>query len=139
MQGVDAVLTDLFGFITSLYADVGTYLGESDIRPKATFEVEDAYEAAEPIPIRATLDIPDPAHRLMARIESTADGTAAHYELLTADGTSFEAVVPKLDAGFYRITVASHANVSENHRVEPSTDVFAVSDAAALEQALDEA
>ncbi|MEZ4496959.1 MAG: hypothetical protein R2845_09335 [Thermomicrobiales bacterium] len=55
MQGVTDVLTDLFGFITSLYADVGTFLGPGDERPNATFDCEDAYRLGDSIVIDARL------------------------------------------------------------------------------------
>jgi pimeloyl-ACP methyl ester carboxylesterase len=137
MQGVEGVLTDLFGFITSLYADVGTFLGPGDVHPKATFAVDDAYDAAEPILIRATMSEPDPSQRLVVNLEPTLKGPGMMIELGSVDGEAFNGVIPKLDGGFYRITLASHPEVPEDQRIEPSTDVFAVSDMNALARALE--
>jgi len=136
MQGVEGVLTDLFGFITSLYSDVGTYLGPHDARPKATFDIEDAYPAGEPIALTAELDAPDPGHRLTARVEATDGSRNEVYRFSSPDHQKFSAVLPDLAAGFYRLTLESDRDVPRERQIEPMTDVFAVFDEAAIERAV---
>jgi pimeloyl-ACP methyl ester carboxylesterase len=128
MQNVEGVLTDLFGFITSLYVDVGTFLGPGDARPKATFDVGDAYQSHTEIEVEAVLDAPDQDHRLVVHISPTRGGEASTIELASADDQLYRGAIPGLATGFYRITLRSHADIDANRAIEPSTDVFAVAD-----------
>ena len=136
MQGVTDVLTDLFGFITSLYADVGTFLGPGDERPKATFDCDDAYRLGDSIVIDARLERPDRDHLLTATITPAGTGVARSIDLSSSDGETFSGELLGLEAGSYRIDLASSDSMPQHERIEPASDVFVVFNEHAQEAAV---
>lgn len=120
LQNFDPVLVQLHGALTQRAVDLSVYYA---FNTKLSLDIDDAYEALEPIPVRVKPE--QPGVDLTAAVENVDTGElAARTGLSAGDEGWHEGMVPPLAPGAYRLTVRGE------FAVDPVTDVFTVLPAA---------
>lgn len=105
LQNIDAVLTQLEGFVTGLDLDQAAFRGEEG---QLALEVEDLLFDDEPVEVRARLDGDDAGDRtppLRATLVHTNGAVVSHAQLLPGDDGWHTARISPQPAGAYRVQV----------------------------------
>jgi pimeloyl-ACP methyl ester carboxylesterase len=119
LQNEDAVLVQLRGVLSGLDVDFPSF---RDAFPTIGLglELEDVYEAGEPIPVRVHPE-EEPAESLVVQVQDAETGEQVAQETMSpAEDGSHEAQLAPLPEGAYRLTATGSG------RVEPVTDLFVV-------------
>lgn len=125
LQNADAALVNLRGLINSFYLDLGPFKGARETPPDEVVQVDldvpDLATSAEDVHVTARPSNPDVT--LQVSIAPAAGGAATSLPMVPAQDGSFLAILPKLAAGDYSLSIDS-----ETHKVERAADSLAVID-----------
>ena len=127
LQNADATLTQLFGAFTGLYLDLGGFrrLEETEQERRMThvgLDLEDVYEAGQPIPLAVEGDGGDPVSLVAAVRDAESGSEVARVPLSRDDDRRWRAELPPLPEGAYRVRVSGEEGAGAG--IEPVEDAF---------------